>query len=119
VKISEGETPGLPDIASYYLAPEATSDGEVKIVTVVLNASGDKARDVLRLRRVHGMASSYPGRDRFAFHVFERNRGYLIEFPNFTTGACQELVDRLRFLVGQENVRVERFVSAEEPRPEG
>ena len=82
-------------------------DGEVQIITVVLHSTGDKARDVLRMRRIHGLASTYPGRDRFAFQVFERNRGFLVEFPNFTTGVCQELMERLRFLVGADNVHVE------------
>jgi hypothetical protein len=45
--------------------------------------------------------------DRFAFQVFERGRGYLVEFPNFTTGMCGELVAKLNQLVGVENVRVE------------
>jgi hypothetical protein len=77
------------------------------MITVVLRASGDKTRDVLRLRRIHGTIMSYPGNDRFAFQVFERGRGYLVEFPNFTTGMCNELVSKLRMLVGSENVRVE------------
>jgi hypothetical protein len=59
------------------------------------------------MRRIYGIVSSYPGNDRFAFHVFERSRGYLIEFPNFTTGWCPELIQKLNFLVGSENVRVE------------
>jgi hypothetical protein len=77
------------------------------MVTLVLRSMGDKTRDVLRLRRIHGTVMSYPGNDRFAFHVFERGRGYLVEFPNFTTGVCPELVAKLQFLVGPENVRVE------------
>ncbi|MGE5224110.1 MAG: OB-fold nucleic acid binding domain-containing protein, partial [Omnitrophica WOR_2 bacterium] len=96
--------PGLP----YILAPVGPSDSEtVHMVTVILRTTGDKTRDVLRLRRIHGIASTYPGNDRLAFQVFERSRGYLIEFPNFTTHFCPELISRLSFLVGQENVRVE------------
>ena len=56
------------------------------MITVMVRSSGDKTRDVLRLRRIHGTIMSYPGNDRFALHVFERGRGYLLEFPNFTTG---------------------------------
>ncbi len=59
------------------------------------------------MRRIYGIASTYPGNDRLAFHVFERGRGYLVEFPNFTTGWSPELIARLNFLVGSENVRVE------------
>jgi hypothetical protein len=92
----------------YLVPPPTTSQGEqVQMVTLVLRSMGDKTRDVLRLRRIHGTVMSYPGNDRFAFHVFERGRGYLVEFPNFTTGVCPELIAKLQFLVGAENVRVE------------
>jgi DNA polymerase-3 subunit alpha len=77
------------------------------MITVVLRSTGDKTRDVLRLRRIHGIITSYPGNDRFSFHVFERGRGYLLEFPNFTAGYCPELMHRLTSLVGPENVRAE------------
>ena len=77
------------------------------MITVVLRTTGDKTRDVLRMRRIHGTVMSYPGNDRFAFHVYERTRGYLVEFPNFTTGLNPELISKLNLLVGPENVRVE------------
>ena len=38
------------------------------------------------------------------------DHGYLVEFPNFTTGLCQELLSRLQLMVGSENVRVERIM---------
>ncbi len=34
--------------------------GNVHMITVVLRASGDKTRDVLRLRRIHGTIMSFP-----------------------------------------------------------
>jgi hypothetical protein len=77
------------------------------MLTVVLRATGDKTRDVLRIRRIHGIITSYPGNDRFAIHVYERGRGYLLEFPNFTVGVTTELADRLTALLGVENIRVE------------
>jgi DNA polymerase-3 subunit alpha len=88
-------------------APGVDDDEEVRMLTVILRSTGDKTRDVLRLRRIHGMITSYPGKDRFAIHVFERGRGYLFEFPNFTAGIVPELLDRLITLLGAENVRVE------------
>jgi DNA polymerase-3 subunit alpha len=94
-----------------YLVPPITmveeDDGTVRMLTIALRSTGDKTRDVLRLRRIHGMITSYPGNDRFAFHVFERGRGYLLEFPNFTAGLNPELLERLRSLVGAENLRLE------------
>jgi DNA polymerase-3 subunit alpha len=96
---------GLPP----YLVPPTPVEqaGEARMVTVVLRSSGDKTRDVLRLRRIHGILMSYPGEDRFALQVYERGRFYLLEFPNFSCGICQELLDRLSTLVGRENLRIE------------
>jgi DNA polymerase-3 subunit alpha len=87
--------------------PPLEQDGEIRMVTVVLRSSGDKTRDVLRLRRIHGILMSYPGEDRFALQVYERGRFFLLEFPNFSCGICQDLLDRLAQLVGRENLRVE------------
>jgi DNA polymerase-3 subunit alpha len=79
------------------------------MLTVVLRSTGDKTRDVLRLRRIHGIITSYPGQDRFAIQIFERGRGYQVEFPNFTAGICAELLGRLNALAGLENVHLERI----------
>jgi DNA polymerase-3 subunit alpha len=97
------------DLPPYLVSPTPLdgSTGEVRMLTVVLRATGDKTRDVLRIRRIHGIITSYPGNDRFAIHVYERGRGYLLEFPNFTVGVTTELADRLTALLGVENIRVE------------
>ncbi len=77
------------------------------MLTVTLRATGDKTRDVLRLRRLQGCIISYPGEDRYAVQIYERGRRYLVEFPNSTTHICQELLDRLTSMVGSENIVVE------------
>lgn len=79
------------------------------MVTVVLDSAGDPKRDLLRMRRVHGLLASYPGGDRFAFHVYESSRCYHLEFPNSTTGYCVELHAQLVSLLGEDKVRVERL----------
>ncbi len=107
----------IPDLATpselpRYLVPPTkplAEDGSVQMVTIVFRTTGDKTRDVLRLRRIHGIMTSYPGQDRFAFHVFERGKGYLLEFPNFTVGYCSELLSRLTPLIGSENIRIEKI----------
>lgn len=107
----EVDTSGVVDIASDVspiMSPLPPTDGgSVRMVTVVLRPSGDKVRDSLRLRLIYGRLISYPGNDRFAFHIFEKGHGHLLEFPNFTTGVCQDLLTQLHALVGAENVRVE------------
>ncbi|MBP1701179.1 MAG: dnaE, partial [Chloroflexi bacterium] len=89
--------------------PDLDKTGPVRMITVIIRATGDKSRDQLRIRRIHGIITSYPGNDRFAFHIFERGRGYLLEFPNFTTGVCQEMINRLSGLAGFENLRVDQI----------
>ena len=65
------------------------------MLTAVLRSTGDKTRDVLRIRRIHGLVAATPGNDRFAIHVFERGRGYLMEFPNITVGLTKEIIEKL------------------------
>jgi hypothetical protein len=77
------------------------------MLTIYLRASGDRARDILHMRRVHGSLISYPGQDKFAFYLIEGRRGFLLEFPNDTTHYGDELKQRLEDLVGPNNVRVE------------
>ena len=112
--VEEINRPQQPDpfigLPPYLVPPVTTQDGgTVHMITIILRTTGDKTRDVLRLRRMHGIIMSYPGNDRFAFQVYERGRGYLVEFPNFTTGLCPELITRLRMLVGSKNVIVEQI----------
>jgi hypothetical protein len=98
------ERPDLP----YILSPAAVYAGEdLHMITVVLRPGSDKVRDNLRLRQAYGVLISYPGHDRFALQIFERGRGYRVEFPNFTTGLCPELLARLQGLVGADNILVE------------
>ena len=78
-----------------------------QMVTVILRPTGDSRRDIRRISRLHGTFISFPGRDRFAFQIFEEGRGHLIEFPNDTTHLCAELSEILKTAVGEENLRVE------------
>jgi DNA polymerase III subunit alpha len=96
----------ISPLPPYILSPNSGEEaGPTQMITVILHSTGDKTRDVLRLRRIHGIITSYPGNDRFAIHMFEKNLGYLVEFPNFTTRHCPELLSRLKLLVGSDNVR--------------
>jgi DNA polymerase-3 subunit alpha len=98
------------NIPSYILSPLASPDGEaIHMLTILLRPGGDSVRDQLRLRQIYGTLISFPGIDRFAFHIFEQGRGYLIEFPNFTTRYCPELLERLGRFIDLENIRLERL----------
>ena len=86
---------------------EANDERAPQMVTVILRPSGDPGRDIRRISRLHGTFISYPGKDRFAFQIFEQGRGHLIEFPNDTTHLCAELSTMIKDAVGEENLRVE------------
>ncbi len=91
-----------------FIPPIPTADGQdVNMITVILRPRVDKVRDNLLLRRVFGLMISYPGNDRFAFHIFENGHGHLLEFPNLTTGMNPDLMASLAALVGTENIRIE------------
>jgi DNA polymerase III subunit alpha len=107
VEIKEKPTPpgGLPP---YILSPQAPQPGErVHMITIMLRSMGDKVRDNLRIRQIYGTLITYPGNDRFAFQMYESGRGYLVEFPNFTTGLCPDLLNRLKEFVPAEYIKVE------------
>jgi len=86
---------------------EPSGETQPRMIKVVFRSTGDKLRDVRRLKGVHGRLRSYPGRDKFAFVLFEGTGHYQLEFPNDTTGICPTLLEKLAELVGEENVLVE------------
>jgi hypothetical protein len=77
------------------------------MLTVTLRPTGDPQRDIRRISRLHGTFISYPGKDHFAFQIFEEGRGHLIEFPNDSTHLCAELLTTIKEAVGEDNLRVE------------
>jgi DNA polymerase-3 subunit alpha len=97
--LAPGAAAGAPTPA----APTA----ERRVVTVRLRSTGDRERDTRRMRRVHGLLTSYPGKDRFVFLVFEGSKHFHLEFPNSSTGFCRELHVQLCELLGDEAVQIE------------
>jgi len=90
-------------------APGRAAGRDPLMITLVLESTGDGKRDARRMRRVYGLLTSYPGTDRFAFHVYESSRRFHLEFPNSTTGYSSELQAQLERLLGEGRVRVERL----------
>ena len=99
--------PPAPKLPGTSLPVRLGDEHAPQMVTVILRSSGDSERDIRRISRLHGTFISYPGRDRFAFQIFEEGRGHLIEFPNDTTHYCPELLTAINDAVGEENLRVE------------
>lgn len=99
---------GLPPVEVLPIPDILRSDPtEAQMITINLETTGDQQRDALRMRRVHGLFTSYPGSDRFAFQLFEASRRYLIEFPSHSTGYCADLHAQLVALLGEGAIRVE------------
>ena len=102
------------DPLRYLVAPLAPSNlttvpGELCMVKIILRSMGDKQRDVLRVKKIHGILRSHPGKDKFALMLFEAGKRFLIEFPNETTGISPTLLGILTSIVGEGNVQVEKI----------
>jgi DNA polymerase-3 subunit alpha len=90
----------LPDYVAVWQGPEPS------IVTILLRSSGDRQRDIRRMRRIHALLASFPGSDRFAFTVFEDSGRYDLAFPSSSTRYTPELHRQLLRLVGDNSVLV-------------
>jgi DNA polymerase-3 subunit alpha len=104
---SIGPMPPLIISPHVFASPRSVEKGEAHMVTVILRATGEKERDIRRLKRVHGLLRSCPGNDHFCFYIFENGHRHFLDFPNDTTGVNSQLIDRLVELVGNENIQVE------------
>lgn len=78
-----------------------------KMIVLFLRETGDRARDTRRLRILYGLLTSYPGEDRFAFHISEAQRTYRLEFPANTTAWSAELERQVNHLVGTGCIEVQ------------
>jgi DNA polymerase-3 subunit alpha len=77
-------------------------------LVITVQSSGDKERDKRRMRRLHGLLTSYPGNDQFEFSVLDYDaRSYLLRFPNDTTGFCPALERQLHDLLGVGMVAIQ------------
>ncbi|HHS97502.1 MAG TPA: DNA polymerase III subunit alpha, partial [Chloroflexi bacterium] len=78
-----------------------------RVVQVTFHRTGDQKRDFNLLAAAHELLTSYPGEDQFVFFLRGGPNGdHLLEFPNDTTGYCDELAAKLVDLVGPDAVRV-------------
>ncbi|MBN1304784.1 MAG: DNA polymerase III subunit alpha [Anaerolineales bacterium] len=98
-----------PSMPSLYIPIARNTGGShpPRQITVLLKPTGDEARDKRRIKLLHGMLISFNGQDRFSFQVYENGKGHMIDFPNFTTDICPELLSRLKKLTGEENWRID------------
>ncbi len=107
-----GETSVMSYIVPSLYVPlaKAQADHPPKQITVVLRASHDKEHDKRRIQTLHGNLTSFHGKDKFSFQIFESGKGHLIDFPNEVTRICPELIARLYKVLGEECWRVEEIM---------
>jgi len=113
VVVQAVEAPARPvkSLPSLY-APVAQTEDRTRVpqqITVLLRPTGDRERDKRRIKILHSTMTSFKGRDRFSFHIFEGGKGHLIDFPNDTTRVCPEVLARLRKLMGEESWQIEEI----------
>jgi hypothetical protein len=72
---------------------------------VTIQRSGDGRADARRVGDAHRLLRSFSGPDRFTFYVTGGNGNYEFDFPNDTTLICDELLARLRSLLGPQAVQ--------------
>lgn len=82
-----------------------------KKLILTIASCGDKDRDKRRIRRLHGILVSRPGKDYFSFKIFEDDHWYLLEFPNNCTKLNEVLIDELTRMLGSENIFVSQLAS--------
>jgi len=113
VVVQAVEAPARPvkSLPSLY-APVAQMEDRTRKpqqITVLLRPTGDRDRDKRRIKILHSTMTSFKGRDRFSFHIFEGGKGHLIDFPNDTTRVCPEVLARLKKLMGEESWRIDEI----------
>lgn len=86
--------------------PLPRPDQKPRCIHITLDTCGDKQKDVLRMERIHGILLSRPGRDHFTFRIKENGTWFEIDFPNFTTGLTDALVNKLKGLMGDHNINI-------------
>jgi DNA polymerase-3 subunit alpha len=93
--------------------PEFVIDDEVekapeaqRWLMIYFKRSDDAERDRRKLLRLHGILTSYPGKDRFTIVLEDNKQSYSMEFPNHTTGYCEDLKKDVLSIVGEANLEV-------------
>jgi DNA polymerase-3 subunit alpha len=92
----------LPDL----LPLEAEHPPPPRWLMIYFKRSDDADKDRRRLVRLHGVLTQYPGKDRYTIVIEDHKQSYNMEFPNHTTGYCEDLTRDLLSVVGAGNLEV-------------
>lgn len=80
-----------------------------RLITVHFSTSGDVERDRRRIRNVFSIFTSHHGQDRFQFNIREHSESHRIEFPNESTQICDEVMEKVKRLLGEESWTIEEL----------
>lgn len=86
--------------------PLPRTEQKPRCIYIKMSSCGDKEKDSQRMERIYGILLSRPGRDRFAFHIKENDAWFEIDFPNCTTGLTEPLINKLKGLIGEQNIDI-------------
>jgi hypothetical protein len=76
-------------------------------VTVTIRRSGDEVHDKRCIHHVYGLLISHPGDDLFALRLVDDRKAVDVDFPNETTGYCEELAYKLVDFLGPDALQVD------------
>jgi hypothetical protein len=103
---SNGSTPADDNNPFADILAAHTETREPMHISVHFQRSNDTDKDRRRLRRIHSTLIQYPGSDRFTIVIGGSGKPGTMDFPNHTTGWCEELRQDLSAIVGEENIKV-------------
>lgn len=69
--------------------------------------SADPDRDRRRLRQIHGIFESYPGRDTFEIAILGGKKPIVMRFNQANTACNDELIQALIPIIGEDNIHIE------------
>lgn len=75
-------------------------------ISVHFRRSEDTDKDRRRLRRIHSTLIQYPGSDTFSIVIESAGKPGILDYPNHTTGWCDELRRELTAIVDDENITI-------------
>lgn len=79
-----------------------------RLLVLTITRSDNAAHDRLRLRRLHGFLTQYPGHDHFCFIIQGGGgRPARLDFPRHPIGINDDILEFARNQLGEENVSIE------------
>jgi len=94
------ESPDISDLDDLPPLDEEIKPVPERWMMIYFQRSDDAEKDRRRLRRLHGILTAYPGKDRFSIVLEDAKQSFKMEFPNDTTAYCDDLVSDLLTIVG-------------------